>query len=187
MGTSRSSSNLLYGWTTSEYVGDGMLAYTDYVNEQNSTSYGAVSDLYYYYTTSTTSNNAFSFDIFKTQIKQNHPMVFVVDSSGDGEPDHGVAAVGYRETNGYPEYACWDTWHTDSIQWKKFQPAASGNSYGIKLAIGYEIVSEPEEDTSDSGDDDDDTTDGTGCSGLGMIVLLMTFSGFAFVSTTRKP
>lgn len=176
MGTSRSSAGLLWGWTTSEYVDDGLLAYTEYVNEQNGTFYWANSQHYYHSTT-------FSFDVFKAQINQNHPMVFIVDHDGDGESDHAVTAVGYRETNGYPEYACWDTWNTESLRWAKFQSLGSGKPWGIYLAFSYEILSEPE---ADSGDDEpepepDPDPTGTGCTGVGLVVLLTIFSGFAFV------
>jgi hypothetical protein len=180
--TSRSSDDLLYGATTSEYCDDGMLAYTMYVNLKNGTAYKANSKLYYHSTT-------FSFDIFKMQINQNHPMVLVVDVSADGEGDHAVAAVGYRETNGYPEYACWDTWNTETLRWEKFQSIGSGKPWGIYLAFSYEIISEPEpiepEDPDDPGTPGDIVN--TGCTGVGLIVLTSVLLGFGFVSPGRKP
>ena len=57
-------------------------------------------------------------------------MVFLVDSTGDGLTDHFVTIVGYRETNGYPEYACWDTWSTSIIRWQQFRAMSSGVRLG---------------------------------------------------------
>lgn len=186
LGTSRSSGNLLYGATTSEYCDDGMLAYTMYVNLKNGTAYEADSQLYYHSTT-------FSFDLFKMQINQNHPMVFVVDVTADGEGDHAVAAVGYRETNGYPEYACWDTWNTETLRWEKFQSIGSGKPWGIYLAFSYEILSEPEPITQEPQEPQEPEEPGspgdvvnTGCTGVGLIVLGSVLLGFGFVSSRRS-
>lgn len=186
LGTSRSSGNLLYGETTSEYCDDGLLAYTMYVNLKNGVNYEAVSQLYFH------SWENFSFEVFKSQINQNHPMILVVDMDGDGEGDHAVAAVGYRETKGYPEYACWDTWNTQSLRWEKFQGLGSGRPWGIYLAFTYEILSEPEPiiDEPDEPDDDDTGSPGdlvnTGCGGVGLIVLLTIFGGFWVCGSGRS-
>jgi hypothetical protein len=135
METSRSNIGLLYGWTYIASIDDGLLNYTDYINEKHGTSYEAASTLYYY--------SWFSFSVYKTLIDRNIPLVLIVDYNGDGNCDHAVAAVGYRETNGYPEYACWDTKNTESLRWEKYQEIANGKPWGIYEAFSFTIVPEP--------------------------------------------
>ena len=53
----------------------------------------------------------------KAEIDAGRPMAFLVDATGDGRTDHFVAVIGYREVNGYPEYACWDTWSLSTVRW----------------------------------------------------------------------
>ena len=36
-----------------------------------------------------------------------------------GQPTTPIAGIGYRETNGYPEYACWDTWNATAMRWQR--------------------------------------------------------------------
>ena len=53
-----------------------------------------------------------------------------VDSSGDGRTDHAVAGIGYRETGGYPEYACWDTWYK-TVRWQRFRGVSNTYAWGV--------------------------------------------------------
>jgi len=48
----------------------------------------------------------------------------MVDSNGDGQIDHAVAAIGYRLNGGVQEYACWDTWYS-TVRWTPFRGVSS--------------------------------------------------------------
>ena len=62
-------------------------------------------------------------------------MVFLVDTDGDDSTDHFVAAIGYRDTQGYEEYACLDTWTpAGHIRWERFREMNSGVTWGIRGA-----------------------------------------------------
>ena len=61
-----------------------------------------------------------TFALLKQEIDAGRPLVLCVDSTGDGVTDHAVVGIGYRETSGYPEYACWDTW-SRSVRWERFR------------------------------------------------------------------
>ena len=38
---------------------------------------------------------------------------------------------GYRESNGYAEYGCWDTWNADLIRWQQFRAVSSAYQWGV--------------------------------------------------------
>jgi hypothetical protein len=82
-------------------------------------------------TGSTWSGSSLTWELVKREMDAARPMVFLVDSSGDGRTDHFVTIVGYRESNGYPEYACWDTWSTTVLRWQQFRPMSSSYSWGV--------------------------------------------------------
>jgi hypothetical protein len=42
------------------------------------------------------------------------------------------------------EYAYWNTWDTETIQWATFQGVSNGTQWGIYEAISFTIVPEPE-------------------------------------------
>jgi hypothetical protein len=93
MRTSFSVDNQPYGWSGMSNVDDAMENYTAWVNTTRGAHYlaAAVNEGY----------GDFTFDDLKGQINNNLPMVFLVDSNGDGGTDHFVTIIGWRDTNGY--------------------------------------------------------------------------------------
>jgi formylglycine-generating enzyme required for sulfatase activity len=79
--------------------------------------------------------------LVKTEINASRPMVFLVDSDGDGTTDHGVPIIGYRETNGYREYACWDTWSTTNIRWARFRAVSGSYDWGVSGGVTFGLTS----------------------------------------------
>jgi hypothetical protein len=119
MHTSWSANGLQYGWTYSNMVSaafDGYVASKYPASSPASTAYAGTS---------------LTWTMVRQQMDANRPMVFLVDSDGDGRTDHFVPVVGYRETNGYPEYACWDTWSTSLIRWQRFRAMSSTYTWGV--------------------------------------------------------
>ncbi len=118
MDTSKSTRGNYYGWSWSS---DVCPAFTGYVNQQNSTYAPACTE--YQWSTLTWS-------VLTNEIDNGRPMVFLVDSDGDGSSDHFVTIVGYDD--GTPKrYGCHDTWAPTGVRWEQFRGMSSSYSWGI--------------------------------------------------------
>jgi len=135
MNTSWSSRNNYYGWSWFSDMDDALLGYTNtFVNNTYGASYTA--------TSSSETWGTFTWDKFRAEIDGNRPMLFLVDTDEDGETDHVVAVIGYRDTGGYPEYACFDTWER-GVRWERFRQIAKGIRWGIYGATYYQVQGSP--------------------------------------------
>lgn len=113
--TSKSTRGNYYGWSWSNDIGP---SFTGYVNQKNA-SYNPTYTEY-----SPVSGNPLTWAIMTNEINNNRPMVFLVDSDGDGSTDHFVAVVGYdAQTN---QYGCHDSWAPAGIRWETFQNIGNG-------------------------------------------------------------
>lgn len=67
------------------------------------------------------------------EVDLGRPMLFYVDSNGDGTSDHTVPVFGYDDRGiGGQWYACYTTWSEDEVPvWKEYQNLAAGNIYGV--------------------------------------------------------
>ena len=127
MHTSWSAEGLPYGGSFSNKVGPG---FSGYVKSKYPDSAPAVT---------TYSGSNLTWTLVKQEMTASRPMVFLVDSNGDGMTDHFVTAVGYRETNGYPEYACWDTWNSGLLRWQQFRAVSAAYQWGVWGAFAISI------------------------------------------------
>jgi hypothetical protein len=71
-----------------------------------------------------------AWNILRGEMDVGRPMVLLVDTEGNDEPDHFVTAIGYDVVNGIRRYACYHTWDT-SIHWYDFAPIAKGRPWGV--------------------------------------------------------
>jgi hypothetical protein len=126
MHTSWSADGLPYGWSYTNMVGPAFVAYA----ELRLTGVSAAYQDYYY---GSYGGSSLTFARLQQEIDAGRPLVLCVDSSGDGQTDHAVTGIGYRETNGYAEYACWDTW-SRSIRWERFRAVSAGHAWGVSSA-----------------------------------------------------
>ena len=121
MKTSFSSRGNFYGWSFSSEISS---AFLDYIDLRN-TNYTATSNEYYM------SNGSLTWSVLTTEIDNDRPMIFLVDSDANGETDHFVTVVGYRDDTSQ-QYGCLDTWSPAStVRWCDFAEMASGQSFGI--------------------------------------------------------
>jgi len=119
METSRSTENNCYGWSWSS---DIRPAFQDYVAYVDPASRYTPTALPYHWT-------MMSFDLLKTEIDNGRPMVFLVDSSGDGSTDHFVPIIGYDD--GPPQsYIYYDTWDLDPHQ-AEFREMSDSYEWGV--------------------------------------------------------
>ena len=119
MHTSRSAEGLAYGYSWTNAVGP---AFRDYVHARIPGATVTTTDLYW--------GSTLTWSAYTQEIDAGRPMVLLVDSSGDGQIDHAVAAIGYRLADGVQEYACWDTWYTP-IRWTPFRGVSSSYAFGV--------------------------------------------------------
>ena len=126
MHTSWSLYGKYYGATTRDHIPPGIVAYISTMNLWNGTSYQFESSLDGWATP--------SWSKLLNEIDNNRPVVLRVDSDGDGVGDHYVTGIGYRDTKGYQEYACFDTWGTGT-RWERFRGVSSSYAWGITHAI----------------------------------------------------
>lgn len=75
------------------------------------------------------------------QILGDHPMIFLVDTNGDGITDHFVPVFGFAtRPDGSDWFAAYTTWHeNESVDWFQFKPMAAGNDWGV----GYVTFVDP--------------------------------------------
>jgi hypothetical protein len=121
MRTSWSGAENYYGWSWSS---DIIPAFTDYALFRNST-YSTTAASYSY-------GSSLTWDILTQEIDAQRPMVFLVDSDGDGNTDHFVTVAGYRLDGDVQYYGCLDTWDpVDEIRWEKFRGMSSDYAWGV--------------------------------------------------------
>ena len=139
MNTSKSTVSNRYGWSWSSDIGPSFFYYIN--QEDNSIE---VTYEYYWHV---------AWDVVQTEIDNDRPMVFLVDTDGDNNTDHFVTVVGYRELNGVREYACHDTWDT-AVRWEAFEYMALGQPWGIYNGVTFAVDGQTTDCASDSECDD---------------------------------
>jgi hypothetical protein len=130
MHTSWSKDGNFYGWGYGSRVGTG---FNSYVNLRNS-GYSPTSSSQSY---SPTGSALWS--LLQTEVNNNRPMVFLVDSDGDGSTDHFVTIVGYDD--GTPQqYGCLDTWDPPSvIRWCQYRSMSSSYAWGVSTGYTFRL------------------------------------------------
>jgi hypothetical protein len=137
MHTSWSVDSNRYGWSWSNMIGT---SFTDYVNL---VAPGYLPSYVNYYP-----GKSITWTILTTQINANKPMVFLVDTDGDGYTDHFVTVFGFRDSQGYQEYACLDTWSpAEAIRWERFRPMKAGDPWGVWGGTSFALSAPPETPT----------------------------------------
>jgi hypothetical protein len=78
----------------------------------------------------------------KSEIDAGRPMVFNVDSDGNGSNDHSVPVIGYQTVSGVNYYGCYTTWSEDeTVQWFRFRGMSSSYTFGISSGESFRITS----------------------------------------------
>ena len=117
---------LQYGWSFGGRADDafeGYAGYRGYVCDSYFLRYGRM-----------------SFDDVVAEIDAGRPMLFMVDTNGDGATDHFVPVLGYddRGDDGL-WYGCYTTWsESETIAWKRYR--AMGSSWGMAYAWWIDLT-----------------------------------------------
>ncbi|GAG48926.1 unnamed protein product, partial [marine sediment metagenome] len=71
------------------------------------------------------------------EIDAGRPMMFLVDSSGNGGTDHFIPIIGYR-TDPSQQYAAYTTWSNDpGVHWFDWKGMTNGDAWGIAAATYF--------------------------------------------------
>ncbi len=86
--------------------------------------------------------SGFGWSDLVAEVDAGRPMVFLVDSSGNGKTDHFVPVFGYDDRGGEGlYYAMYTTWSEgESVVWERFRPMSSSYRWGV----GYGVYAVPE-------------------------------------------
>ena len=121
---------LQFGWS---YLSEADDAFTGYANYRG----------YTFNAWNETFSTDFTWADLTAEIDAGRPMMFLVDSSGDGDTDHFVPVFGYddRGTDGL-WYGLYDTWgEAETTRWERFRGV--GNDWGVGFATFVLPVSAP--------------------------------------------
>jgi hypothetical protein len=127
----QTSVNQSYGWSYQSRADDALREYAKYRGYTTATS------TYEYY-------GAFTWSDLVGQINAGRPMMFLVDSDGNGGTDHFVPVLGYddRGVNGQ-FYGCYTTWtENETIDWYQFRGMSSSYPWGVAYGT-YFTIPEP--------------------------------------------
>ena len=130
MKTSQSYYNNYYGWSWFSDVGPALRNYTRQVLGSN---YFVITENLYMF------NSSLNWDRLRAEIDAGRPMIFLVDTDGDGSTDHFVTVIGYADTGGGQYYACLNTWD-DDIHWFEFALIEPGQPWGVFGGTSYKIL-----------------------------------------------
>jgi hypothetical protein len=122
---------LQYGWSYQSKADDAFEGYANYRG--------------YEFDSYNRSWSSFSWDDLVAEIDAGNPMMFLVDSSGNGSTDHFVPVFGYddRGADGL-WYGIYDTWGEDeTTRWEMFRPMSSSWTWGVGYATFVHPISAP--------------------------------------------
>jgi hypothetical protein len=114
--TSWSSLHSYYGWSWGSFIGP---SFSNYVALFYPTYLVTTIDCYIVTT---------PWSEYKQEIDAGRPVVFNVDSDGDGSSDHSVTGIGYDEADS--TYGVYNTWDTQ-IHWYPWHALKAGSPWGI--------------------------------------------------------
>lgn len=128
--TSRYSEKNAYGWSWFSHMGPAMYQYVNYINGHYLRTYQPHTQNFYYNQDSYFDSSLWA--TYTAEIDAGHPVVFLVDSDGNGYTDHFVTGTGYSlDSDDQPIYRFNDTWDHDKNNWAVFQSMTPGDPWGI--------------------------------------------------------
>jgi len=126
MKTSQSYLGNYYGWSWSSDIKPSWENYINYA----SVGYNGFCTSYYF--------GSFPWDSLVNNVNNNRPMVFLVDTDGDGVTDHFVCVNGYKTDLGTNYYGCYNTWDANQ-HWYAYEQIANGTLWGVSKCYTFKI------------------------------------------------
>ena len=117
---------LQYGWSylsRADDVFEGYAAYRGYECDARLKSYLTL-----------------TWEAFTAEIDAGRPVMFLVDSDGNGGSDHFVSVFGYDDRDGDLYYGFYNGWsESETVTWEPFRPMTSGDAWGVYYATFVEL------------------------------------------------
>jgi hypothetical protein len=121
MSTSFSARDNYFGWS---WFSDVPLAFEGYLASVNPGNFTVKSYNVRW------GDGTLTWDIYKSFIDKNIPVMLLVDSTADGQTDHFIPAIGFDDSGKIPMYAAYNTWD-GAVHWYRWGPMIKGTPYGI--------------------------------------------------------
>ncbi len=120
-----------YGWSYLSYSDDAFRGFITNQGYQCTSWYESYS------------GGQFTWSDLVGEINAQRPLMFLVDTDGDGETDHFVPVFGYDDRGAEGKYyACYTTWsENEAVVWELFR--GMGNPWGVGYATFVNVVPEP--------------------------------------------
>lgn len=127
----QTSVNQAYGWSYQSRADDALEGYARYRGYSGATSHYE-------------SYGAFTWSDLVGEINAGRPMMFLVDSDGDGGTDHFVPVLGYEDRGASGQfYGCYTTWsEQETVAWYQFRGMSTDYSWGVAYGT-YFMIPEP--------------------------------------------
>jgi hypothetical protein len=125
METSQSYVGNYYGWSWSS---DIIPAFNNYCAMVSTYQTSGITYSFY----------SFSWNDLVSEIDNSFPLVFLVDTDGDGSTDHFITVIGYKSESGINYYGCYDTWD-QVIHWYEYRTISSGSAWGVSVCYTFRI------------------------------------------------
>jgi hypothetical protein len=125
METSQSNVGNYYGWSWSSGI---IPAFNNYCSMVSTYQTSGITYSFY----------SFSWNDLVSEIDNSFPLVFLVDTDGDGSTDHFITVIGYKSETGINYYGCYDTWD-HVIHWYEFRTISLGNAWGVSVCFTFRV------------------------------------------------
>ena len=118
-----------YGWSYLSYADDAFAGY--------------ITNCGYQCTAWNENYGQFTWQDLVSEVGAGRPMMFLVDTDGNGGTDHFVPVFGYDDRGtGGKYYGCYDTWSEgETVKWYRFR--GMGQPWGVGAATFVQVVPEP--------------------------------------------
>jgi len=128
----QTSVNLEFGWSYLSYSDDAFDGYVTSKGYECTSAY-------------TKYNDSSGWNFLVQEIDAGRPLLFLVDTNGDGSTDHFVPVFGYEDRGEDGKfYACYDTWNEgETVRWERARAMASGRNWGVGYVTWAHLTPEP--------------------------------------------
>ncbi|MBN1787354.1 MAG: PEP-CTERM sorting domain-containing protein [Sedimentisphaerales bacterium] len=126
------------GVSSYEYADDAFEGYADYRGYLFDAYYEPMYEGYDFV-------ESFTWMDLVNEINIGNPMMFCVDTTGNGHADHSVSVLGYddRGEDGL-WYGCYTTWSEDeTVVWQQFRPVSENYTWGVRFGHFVHPIPEP--------------------------------------------
>ncbi|MBN1346383.1 MAG: PEP-CTERM sorting domain-containing protein [Phycisphaerae bacterium] len=124
-----------YGWSYLSYADDAFIGYASYRGYEFDSWYASLK------------SGRFGWQDLVDEIDAGRPMMFLVDTAGDGRTNHFVPVLGYDDRGDeglwYGVYSVSWLGELENVFWYQFRPMSTEYTWGVSSGIFVQPVPEP--------------------------------------------